>query len=216
MNAKPPDSSLYLSTHCPHCPAMLAILGDLVKQGLLGRLEVVNIEVHPEVARSQGIRSVPWVRLGPFELVGTRSRDELLLWLERAGSESGMADYFHDLLKDGELARVLATIQATPALLAALLPIVANPEASINVRIGAGAVFEEMAGSDGLRTLVEPLGALSRAPDARVRVDACHYLGMTQSQSAIHFVRARLDDADADVREVASDSLALLTGAAAG
>ena len=42
-----PDALLLISTHCPHCPAMLASLADLVKQGTIGRLEAVNLEQHP-------------------------------------------------------------------------------------------------------------------------------------------------------------------------
>jgi thioredoxin-like negative regulator of GroEL len=90
---------------------MLQMLADFVKQGLIGRLEVVNVEAHAEIARSLGIRSVPWVRIGPFELAGVRTRDELNLWIQRASSPSGMADYFHDMLKEGELARVLAAVK---------------------------------------------------------------------------------------------------------
>ena len=95
-----------------------------------------------------------------------------------------------------------------------MLAIVANPEASINVRIGAGAVFVEMAGTAILAALVEPLAALTDHHDARVRVDACHYLGLTQSRSAVVYLRARLEDDDADVREVAADSLLLLAQSA--
>ena len=42
-----PDALLLISTRCPHCPAMLSALADLVKQGTIGRLEAVNLEQHP-------------------------------------------------------------------------------------------------------------------------------------------------------------------------
>jgi hypothetical protein len=177
---------------------------------------VVNVEAHAEIARSLGIRSVPWVRIGPFELAGVRTRDELNLWIQRASSPSGMADYFHDMLKEGELARVLAAVKAEPGRLTALLPIVANPDASINVRIGAGAVFEEWSGSDSLAALVGPLSELTAHSDARVRVDACHYLGLTRSPAALEYVQACLADAHTEVREVATDSFELLQSVVRG
>ena len=65
-----PDAQLLLSTHCPHCPAVLAALADLVKQGAIGRLEAVNLEQHPEVGQALGVRSVPWIRVGRIELAG--------------------------------------------------------------------------------------------------------------------------------------------------
>ena len=121
-----------------------------------------------------------------------------------------MADRFHVLLKEGGLAQVKATIAARPELLAELLPIVANPEASINVRVGAGVVFENHAGADALRALVPQLGALSAHADARVRADACHYLGLAGDAAARAFLALRLDDGNADVREIAADGLEAL------
>lgn len=209
----PPEALLLVSSHCPHCPTMLKLLGDMVKEGRLARLEVINIEILPETAGELGVRSVPWLRIGGFELAGVRGRDELLSWATKAGSEAGMADYFHALLKEGDLPRVLAVVHAEPRQLEALLPIVANPEASINVRIGAGAVFEDLTGTPAIRALIERLGALTEHQDARVRADACHYLGLTRDRAAATWLRARLGDLDSDVREIADESLHLISAA---
>ena len=118
-----------------------------------------------------------------------------------------MPDYFHNLLKDGGLARVLEVIEAQPQTLADLLPIVANPDASINVRIGASAIFERHAGSAVLQTLVPALGMLSMHGDHRVRADACYTLGLSGAPQAAHFLESRLEDPDAEVREIAAESL---------
>ena len=99
---------------------------------------------------------------------------------------------------------------APPALLADLLPIVGNPDASMNVSLGASAVFERHAGKEALRVLVTKLGKLSEHTDARVRADACHYLGLSRSPLARPFLAPRLNDDSADVREIAADSLAEL------
>ncbi|HWR78383.1 MAG TPA: HEAT repeat domain-containing protein [Thiobacillus sp.] len=202
-----PDALLLISTHCPHCPAMLAALADLVKQGTIGRLEAVNLEQHPEVGQSLGVRSVPWVRLGRIELAGVHSRAELAEWAAKADSAAGLADWFHLLLKEGQLPRAQAAIEADPELLAAVLPIVGNVEASLNVRLGAGVLLENFARSDTLRALLPRLGELSQHLDARVRADACHYLGLTGDAAAKPWLEARIADDDADVREIAAESL---------
>lgn len=202
-----PDALLLLSTHCPHCPAVLSVLADLLKQGLIGRLEAVNLERHPEVGQALGVRSVPWARIGHIELAGVHSKSELAEWASKADSEEGMADWFHILLKQGQLAKVQTLIEAEPGLLAAVLPIVGNVEASLNVRLGAGVLFEEFAGSDALRALLPRLGELSQHEDARVRADACHYLGLAGGNAAQPWLQARLADEDADVREIAAESL---------
>jgi thiol-disulfide isomerase/thioredoxin len=205
-----PDALLLISSHCPHCPTVLATLADLVKQGAIGRLEVVNLEQHPDLAQTHGVRSVPWVKLGVIELAGLRSKQELTEWAAKTGSEAGMADYFHLLLKEGQMPKALALIQKDPSRLAALPTIVGNPEASLNVRLGAGVLLEEFANTDTLRTLLPRLGELSAHTDARVRADACHYLGLTGSPEARPWLEARATDEDADVREIAAESLEAL------
>lgn len=205
-----PDALLLISTHCPHCPVMLTALADLVKQGAIGRLEAVNLEQHPEVGQSLGVRSVPWVRIGLVELAGVHSKAELADWAAKADSNTGMADYFHMQLKEGQLSQVQARIDSTPSLLAAVLPIVGNVDASLNVRLGAGILLENFENTDTLRALTPQLGELSQHEDARVRADACHYLGLTGDASARTWLNERLKDEDADVREIASESLQAL------
>jgi len=212
----PPDALFCLSSHCPYCPAMLQILADLVKRGVLGRLDIVNLEARPDAALEWGVRTVPWLRVGALVLTGQRSQEEITRLIERAASPTGMADYFHDLLRDGELAQVLATVGRHPDSLAALLPIVANPEASINVRIGTGAVFEEFSGQPPMRALTERLGELTGHADARVRADACHYLAMTGAAAARAYLTRRLRDDDSEVREIAAESLETLNAVLAG
>ncbi len=205
-----PDALMFLTTTCPHCPGVLAGLADLLKRGVIGRLEAVNLDHHAEAAAEWGVRSVPWLRLGPFVLTGARGSGELETWAGRARSPEGMADAMHDLLKTGDLAQVQALLAEDPTRLHALLPIVANAEASINVRLGAGVAFEEHAGSAALRALVPALGDLCTHTDARVRADACHYLGLSGDPVARVWLQAALDDDDASVREIAADSLAAL------
>ncbi len=202
-----PDALLLISTHCPHCPAMLTALADLVKQGTIGRLEATNLEQHPEVGQALGVRSVPWLRIGRIELAGVHGKAEIAGWAAKADSEAGLADWFHMLLKEGQLPRAQALIEADPTLLAAVLPIVGNVEASLNVRLGAGVLLESFAGSDSLRALLPRLGGLSQHADARVRADACHYLGLTEDAAARPWLAARAGDEDADVREIAAESL---------
>jgi thiol-disulfide isomerase/thioredoxin len=205
-----PDALLLISTHCPHCPAMLAALAELVKRGDIGRLEAVNLEQRPEVGQALGVRSVPWVRIGRVELSGVHGKTELAEWALKADSEAGIADWFHLLLKEGQLPRAQAAIDAEPALLGAVLPIVGNVDASLNVRLGAGVLLEHFAGTETLRALLPRLGELSRHADARVRADACHYLGLTASVGARAWLEGRLSDPDTDVREIAAESLQAL------
>lgn len=205
-----PDALLLISSHCPHCPSVLAALADIVKQGAIGRLTVVNLEQHPEVAQELGVRSVPWLKLGSIELSGVHGKTELAAWANKAGTEAGMADYFHLLLKQGRIEDARTLLKREPHGLVALLPIVGNVDASLNVRVGAGALLEEFAQSDALRALVPRLAELSQHADARVRADACYYLGLAGANDGRPWLEARLADDDADVREIAAEALQAL------
>lgn len=145
----------------------------------------------------------------PYPWASEALRETLVLGV-RATDSATLAEYFHIQLMEGGLKRVLASIEAQPSLLAALLPIVANPEASMNVRLGASAVFERFARHPALAALVPDLGALMQHEDHRVRADACHFLGLSGDRAAQPFLQARLHDQDREVREIAAEALAEL------
>lgn len=207
----PPEALLYIANGCPHCPTVLAGLSELVKNGRIGRLEIVNITAHPERAQVQGIRAVPWLRLGPFELTGLRSPAELAQWAQRAQSPEGMAEYLRELLAEGNLAGVRATLEREPQQTgAALVRLLGDADAELQVRLGVSAVLEDLEGSARLMGLIDALGALTRHNDARIRLDAAHTLGLSHAPAARAWLEALRDDSDAEVREVAQESLAAL------
>ena len=128
----------------------------------------------------------------------------------RAALRAGLRDrveQFQIWLLEGQLKSVIAVVERLPKALADLLPIVANPEANLNVRFGASAVLERYAGTPVLQALVPTLGMLASHGDARVRADACHLLGLSGASAAIKYLAARRDDPDAEVREIVAESL---------
>lgn len=209
----PAEALMLLGTHCPHCPSVLGSLSDLVKQGVISRLEVVNLEQRPEIGVELGVRSVPWVRIGQIELAGLYSKAELQSWAEQAGSEAGMTKYIEQLLGDGEVMQVLGMIEKDHGLLHALIGLVSDADAKINARLGAGVVMEGYEGTPELLALIPELGELTRHEDARVRSDACHYLSLTHDDSVREFIEPLLNDDHEEVREVAEESLEALNAA---
>lgn len=206
----PPDALLLITSSCPFCPTVLEGLSGLVKRGLIGRLEVVNIERHPETAQAHGVRTVPWVRLGPFELDGLRSAAELELWAKRAGTAEGLASYLDETLATGGLRRVVELVRREPQWLEGIVLLAADPETSVHVRIGIAALLEELKGDARLTRLIEPIGRLTRSPDARTRSDAAHYLGLIGTPEAVPYLEALLADPEAEVRGIAAEALAAL------
>ena len=206
----PPEALLILGTHCPHCPAVLQALSSMIKAGELGRLEVVNLEQQPEVAQTFGVRSVPWTRIGPFELQGLRTIEELQGWALKAGTVEGMADHLSELIKEGQVERVVALVKEKASNLDAVFHLLGDADVKINIRLGIGVVMEELQGSELLRQRVDELGVLSTHKSAAVRADACHYLALTGSDKARPYLSDRLEDADKEVQEIAGESIETL------
>ena len=206
-NTVPPDALLLLTSQCPHCPTVLQGLGELVKKGLIGRLEAVNIMVRPDIAEQYAVRSVPWIRIGDFELEGLHSPAELKQWAERAGSMQGLIDYYSDLFKHGQLAKALVSIEKHPEHLPALLKLAEDPDTELTIRIGVSAVLEDHAGSELIREHLPAFIQLSRHEDHRVRSDACHFLALTRSEAALAPLQVLLKDPERAVQDVARDSL---------
>ena len=139
-----------------------------------------------------------------YPLASDATRDLLRSGLANLGNRT---EQFQNWLLAGQLTQVIAVVDHQPKALSDLLPIVANPGASMSVRFGASAVLERYAGQLPLQSLVPVLGLLTGHGDARVRSDACHLLGLSGSNRAINYLEARRDDPDADVREIVLESL---------
>ena len=205
-----PDAVMLMGSTCPYCPTVLKALQSLLDSGHIDTLETYNIEEHPDIARQYGVRTVPWVRIGEFELEGLHSEKELREWAEKAASGGGLSDWLLEQLGSGRIDATLERVQSDTAGMTALLALFEDPDTELNIRIGISAIMEDLEGSELLKTHIEALGALTQHEEARVRGDACHYLALCQESSVRKWIEPLLDDEDSDVREVAQDSLAAL------
>lgn len=210
MTAIPPDALLLLAPGCVHCPVVLEGLGQLLKSGELGRLEAVNIAVHPEVATSLAVRGVPWVRIGLFELEGAHTPAELKSWAQHALRDTGFDEYYSQLLSTQRPGKVISLLRQKPDSLSQLLDLLTQSQTPMAVKIGIGVVLEELQGESLLIIALEPLQQLTRAPDAGLRADAAHYLGLTHARQALPVLQGLLHDDHPDVREIAAESIQLI------
>lgn len=214
MPASPPDALLFIAPGCIHCPVVLQGLSELVKQTLIGKLTVVNVAAHPELATEYGVRAAPWLRLGPFTLTGAQTPAELKQWTAWTSDEDAAVHYVEHLLKEGGFKKAVEFIAADTHRLESLLAIVANPEANIEVRLGVSALLEGYSNKPELQNLIAQLAGLTHHADHRVRADSCHLLGLTGSISARPYVAACLGDAHDEVREIAVEAMENLANSA--
>jgi len=206
-NIVPPSVLMLMSSHCSYCVPMIQILTDLMKAGKIAELRIVNIEMLPALAAEHGVRSVPWLQVGPFELAGARTKQELMLWLDRATHAEGMRDYLEEVLAEGNLAAANKLIEQNPQALHSVLELMADAEAKINVRLGIGVIIEELAETQPFKAVIPRLLDYLLSDDARIRGDACHYLSLTKDRAYVQEIEKLLSDANEEVREIAQDSL---------
>jgi len=210
-NIASPVVLMLMGTQCVYCGPMMQMLTELMKAGSISELRIVNIEEDQGLARKLGVRSVPWLQIGPFELQGAHSKQELMMWLERASSLSGVSDYLAQVLAEGNIDFATRLIERNPQTLQNVLQLMADPEAKINVRLGVGVIIEDMADSSEFEAVIPQLIDYLSHKDARVRGDACHYLSLTKNLTYIPLIEKLLSDESEEVREIAQDSLEELT-----
>ncbi len=198
---------MLMGQQCTYCGPMMQVLTEIMKAGHLSDLRIVNIEDNQELAAQLGVRSVPWLQIGPFELLGSRTKQEILLWLERASSFEGMSEYLEEMLLEGNIGAATKLIQRHPPALENVINLMADPEAKINVRLGVGVIIEDMAESEAFKAVTPRLIDYMSNQDARIRGDACHYLSLTKNASFVIEIEKLLLDESEEVREIAQDSL---------
>ena len=171
-NITTPAVLMLMGSQCTYCGPMMQILTELMKAGQLAELRIVNIEENSKLAVQLGVRTVPWLQIGPFELQGARSKQELLLWLQRASSFEGLSEYLEEVLSEGNIDFANKLLKRHPEALENVLELMADPEAKINVRLGVGVIIENMAESEEFKVVIPRLIEYMSSEDARIRGDA--------------------------------------------
>jgi len=202
-----PKALLFIATSCQHCPSVMQSLTELVKSGEISQLEIINLQQSPELAQQYNVRSVPWLKLGPFELLGLRSKSDIQQWIKKIDDKNAMGEYFVELMTSGEINKVQQLIEKQPGTFPALLNLITETDSNLSARVGVGAIIEDLTGSDLLKQHIAILAELSRHTEANIRNDACYYLGLTQDESAKPYIEALLDDENNDVKETATEAL---------
>ncbi|MCU7837719.1 MAG: thioredoxin family protein [gamma proteobacterium symbiont of Taylorina sp.] len=201
---------LVIAPACPHCANVLQILTELIKSSDIAELYVRDLGQLPKLASQLGIRSVPWIKIGSFELTGALTKSEIKTWIDRLSSDSGMQAYFSELFTSGELDKVLLLVNKHPELLQHFPGMMADDSTPLGAKIGIGAVFESLQGSSAIKQLIPQLAGLIQSENVNIRHDACYYLGLTETLEALPHIQTLLKDSNKEIRETANDALNML------
>ncbi len=202
------EAKLLIAPGCPHCATMMSLLGDLLKEGKIGRLFMVNIAEQPDEAAKHNVRSVPWLKLGEMEFIGAQSRAELENAIEMSLSDDGQQRFLFEQLKNGRLNEVTKLIEGDKNQLHDLMALLKGKEVPMTVRIGVSAILEGFQEKPFLlKEILPDFLELSESPDETVRADACHFLSLEGSEDARKRLQQCVNDESAMVREIAEESL---------
>lgn len=203
-----PDALLLITGGCPHCPAALLALTGLLKEGVIGRLQVINVAIHIEEAESRGVQSVPWIKIGPFEVEGTTTPGKLRELAQGINDDAVFDNWLLETLKAGKRQKFEAIVREEPQRVHALARLMSNPESSMMIRLGIGAILEELQDSGLTEPLIPSFGEMLKDEDKLMRADACHFLTLISGEGVRKYMLACMEDADPEIREMAEEWLA--------
>jgi len=206
------EAKLLIAPACPHCATMMNLLGELLKEGRISRLLMVNIAEQPDEAARYNVRSVPWLKLGEMEFSGAHSRAELEHAIDMAVSDDGQQRFLFEKLKNGRLDEVIEIVEKDKNQLPVLVALLKGEEVPMTVRIGVSAVLEGFQDDPAeLQKILPDLLELSESIDETIRADACHFLSLAGGDEARKRLQQCIDDDSEMVRELAAESLDVLT-----
>ena len=204
-----PDALLLMTGGCPHCPAALQALNVLLKEGAIGRLQVINVAIHTEEAETRGVQSVPWVQIGPFEVEGAGASIGKLRELALGTQDEAVLDaWLLDILKAGQRQKFESLVKREPQHIHSLARLMTNPETSMAIRLGIGAVLEELHGTGLTEPLIPALGAMLTADDRLLSADAAHFLTLVGGEGIRTYLQSVSQSPNSEVRGIAEEWLA--------
>ena len=206
------EAKLLIAPGCPHCATMMSLLGDLLKEGRISRLLMINIAEQPDEAAIHNVRSVPWLKLGEMEFSGAHSRAELEHAIDMAVSDDGQQRFLFEQLKNGRLDEVIEIVESDKKQLPVLVALLKGNEVPMTVRIGVSAVIEGLQQDPAeLQKILPDLLELSGSTDDTIRADACHFLSLAGGDEALARLQQCINDESEMVREVAAESIEALS-----
>lgn len=200
---------VYITPHCPFCPATVSVLLGLAACSDQVRVTVVDGELFPEAARKDRIHSAPTVLLDDqFRWTGAVDAGELVtLMLERDPAGLG-AKALKGMIEDGNAEGVARMMAERNKIFPAFVELLVHPRWS--VRLGAMVVFETLAeDAPGLAAgVVEPVVAVFSGVDDTVKGDLIHVLGESGNQAALPFLEiVAAGDYDDEVLTAAGEAI---------
>jgi len=205
------DVRVYVASQCPHCPAAVRELFGLLAEDTSVTLTVVDAELCAEMAAGDRVRSVPTVMAGShYRSTGIVSIEEIRGALAGTRPDGPMLER---MLDGGEAEGVAAMMAEAGEVFPAVLDRLAH--STMSARLGAMAALERLAESAPAAARTAEAGLWERIAGASREAtgDLLYMIGEVGTAGSVPRLEAFLEStADDDLREAATDALALIAG----
>jgi glutaredoxin len=200
---------VYITPHCPYCPATVSTLLGLAACSENVRLTVVDGELFPDAAQKDRISAAPTVILDDrFRWTGSVDADELVtLMLDRDPADLGV-EALRGMIEAGSAEEVAGMMAERQKIFDAFIELLVHPRWS--VRLGAMVAFETLVENDpGLAAqVIEPLISVFSDVDDMVKGDLLHVLGESGNKAALPFLTmVTAGDYDDEVKSAAEEAI---------
>ncbi|WP_319524963.1 thioredoxin family protein [uncultured Desulfosarcina sp.] len=200
---------VYVTSFCPHCPNVVALLLGLAAVSDQVRVTVIDGELFPDAAVKDKVSAAPTVILDDqFRWTGSVDAAELVtLMLDRDPASLG-PDALRSMIEDGNAEGVARMMSRRGRIFDAFIDLLAHQRWS--VRLGAMVAFESLVEADAelAEGIVQPLTALFEKVDDMVKGDLLHVLGESGSRAALPFLEGvAAGDHDEEVQEAAREAV---------
>jgi hypothetical protein len=205
----PADLRVFMSLHCPHCPAVIAGLAPLPIFNRNIRVHIIDCALFPEAAEEEKVQAVPTVVLGEgFRWTGQFTIQEVLDVLTHRDPATLSPSALERMLKEGDASRLASLMLERGEIFPAFLGLLGSK--SWPVRMGAMVVMESLAETHPAlaRQTAGPLWEQFDEADDAVKGDLLYVLGEIERPETIPRLREiQAGPFAADVREAAAEAI---------
>lgn len=200
---------VFIAAQCPFCPGAVRRLLSLATASPFFHLTVVDAERYSDMAKAQGVNSVPTVILEDrVRWTGSVNAEEIVEMAVNRDPSLISAASLRNLLENGEAARVAAMMMEHGKIFPSLIDLIVHDKWP--VRLGAMVVLETIAEEDPelARQAEDPLWSRFEGVEDAVKGDILYLMGETTGDC----VRERLYHVlsgpyPEEVREAAAEAM---------
>ena len=201
--------TLYVSSMCPHCPAMVRQIYPLCLKNNSLKLSIIDGPAFPELAEADNIKSLPTLILdNHFRWTASVDVDELVQIMGSRDPAELSVVSLKGMIQDGNAYGLSEMMISENKIFPAFVELLVHPEFS--VRLGAMAAIEDVAEKAGSLAgqVVVPLMDLFDPLDDQIKGDILYVIGMCGDKGVVSFLESvAAATQNEELREAAEDAL---------